>query len=108
MSKAIKTYKSDAMASVHEIVSGLHELGVLDKKTMREFDEACLTPIESFTPEEIRALREREEVSQMVFARHLNVSKDSVCKWESGAKHPAGASLKLLSLVKRKGLSAIA
>ena len=108
MGKRVKTYKSDAMESVHEIASGLHQLGVLDKKTMREFDEACLTPIESFTPEEIRALREREEVSQMVFARHLNVSKDSVCKWESGAKRPAGASLKLLSLVKRKGLSAIA
>jgi len=108
MGKPVKTYKSNAMASVHGIVSGLHEIGVLDKKTMRDFDEACLTPIESFTPEEIRALREREEVSQMVFARHLNVSKDSVCKWESGLKHPAGASLKLLSLVKRKGLSAIA
>lgn len=108
MGKRVKTYKSNALASAHGIVSGLHEMGVLDKQTMREFDEACLTPIESFTPEEIRALREREEVSQMVFARHLNVSKDAVCKWESGAKHPAGASLKLLSLVKRKGLSAIA
>lgn len=108
MGNAVKTYKNDAMASLHEIASGLHQLGVIEKKTMREFDEACLTPIESFTPEEIRALREREEVSQMVFARHLNVSKDSVCKWESGVKHPAGASLKLLSLVKRKGLSSIA
>jgi putative transcriptional regulator len=108
MAKAVKTYKSDAMASAHEIASGLYKLGLLDKKTMREFDEDCLTPIESFTPEQIRALREREEVSQMVFARHLNVSKDSICKWESGAKHPAGPSLKLLSLVKKKGLSAIA
>jgi len=107
MGKAVKTYKSNAMASAHEIASGLYSLGMIDKKTMREFDEGCLTPVEDFTPEAIRALREREEVSQMVFARHLNVSKDSVCKWESGAKHPAGSSLKLLSLVKKKGLSAI-
>ena len=108
MKNAIKTYKSEDLASVHEIASELHECGLLDKKTMRDFDEGCLTPIESFTPQEIRALREREEVSQMVFARHLNVSKDAVCKWESGVKYPAGASLKLLSLVKRKGLSSIA
>ena len=62
MAKAVKTYKSDAMASVHEIASGLHQLGVLDKKTMREFDEACLTPIESFTPEEIGRASCRERV----------------------------------------------
>lgn len=37
-----KHYKSDAMASIHEVAGGLHELGVLDQKTMGEFDEACL------------------------------------------------------------------
>jgi putative transcriptional regulator len=108
MKKMVRTYKSGAMASVHGIAAGLQNLGILDKKTMREFDEACLTPIQSFTPAEIRALREREEVSQTVFARYLNVSKDAVCKWESGTKHPAGAALKLLTLVQKKGLSAIA
>ncbi|MBT9589213.1 helix-turn-helix domain-containing protein [bacterium] len=102
-----RAYKSSVDASIHEIASGLHVLKVIDKQTMREFDEGCLTAIEDFTPEAIRALREREEVSQAVFARHLNVSKDSICKWESGAKHPAGPSLKLLSLVKKKGLTAI-
>lgn len=61
-----------------------------------------------FSPAEIRALREREEVSQDVFAHYLNVSKDSISKWECGVKHPAGSSLKLLSLVAKKGLEAIA
>lgn len=60
MGKLVKTYKSKALAAAHEIVSGLHELGLIDKKTMREFHEGCLTPIESFTSEEIRALRERD------------------------------------------------
>jgi putative transcriptional regulator len=64
--------------------------------------------VHAFTPEEIRALREREEVSQSVFAHHLNVSKESVSKWERGEKRPAGSSLKLLSLVQKKGLAAIA
>jgi len=103
-----RTYKSDAMAAIHETVSDYYAAGVIDKKTMRRFDESCLTPIYEFTPEEIRALREREQVSQSVFANHLNVSKDAVSQWERGAKHPAGPSLKLLSLIKRKGLSAIA
>jgi putative transcriptional regulator len=50
----------------------------------------------------------REEVSQSVFAHHLNVSKDSVSKWERGEKRPAGSSLNLLSLIQKKGLAAIA
>ena len=42
MSKAkAKTYKSEAMAAVHEIMEGLHDAGSIDKRTMREFDEAC-------------------------------------------------------------------
>ena len=45
MSKAkAKTYKSEAMAAVHEIMEGLHDAGSIDKRTMREFDEACLAP----------------------------------------------------------------
>jgi putative transcriptional regulator len=81
---------------------------MLDKQTMRQFDASCLTPVRQFTADEIRALREREEVSQTVFAQYLNVSKDSVSQWERGNKHPAGPSLKLLSLVAKNGLEAIA
>ena len=103
-----KTYKSDAFAAIHETVSDYCAAGVIDKQTMREFDEACLTPVREFTAEEIQALRKREQVSQAVFARYLNVSKDAVSQWERGEKRPAGSSLKLLSLIERKGLAAIA
>ena len=39
-----KTYKSEALAAVHEMMEGLHEAGSIDKQTLREFDEACLAP----------------------------------------------------------------
>lgn len=68
----------------------------------------ALPPIQEFSPEQIRALRKREQVSQSVFAHHLNISKESVSQWERGEKRPAGPSLKLLTLVKRKGLASIA
>jgi putative transcriptional regulator len=103
-----RTYKSDLLASVHEAAEGLARVGIIDKKTMREFDEACLTPVRPLKAKEILALREREGASQAVFARYLNVSPGVVTKWERGEKHPIGASLKLLSLVAKKGLSAIA
>ena len=107
MTRARK-YKSDIKAAIHEIAGGLRGVGMIDKQTMRRFDESCLTPIHQFSARQIRALREREEVSQTVFASYLNVTKGSVSKWERGEKKPAGPSLKLLSLVERKGLRAIA
>ncbi len=98
---------SDILAAMHESVVGLFEAGVIDKQTMREFDQLCLTPIHEFSPDDIRELREREHVSQAVFARHLNVTISLVSKWERGEKRPAGPSLKLLALVEHKGISAI-
>lgn len=106
--KKPKKYKSHIKEAIHEIATGLHSVGMIDRKTMREFDDSCLTPIHDFSADDIRALREREEVSQSVFASYLNVTKDSVSKWERGEKKPAGPSLKLLSLVERKGLAGIA
>jgi len=96
------------LGSVHNTVAGLHTAGLIDKATMREFDAMCLAPVEPLSPDEIRALREREQVSQPVFAHYLNVRKDAVSKWERGEKRPDGPSLKLLNLVKIKGLQSIA
>ncbi len=107
MTKA-RTYKSEALAAIHETVSDMFKAGVIDKQTMRRFDESCLTPVHEFSAAEIRAIREREGVSQTVFAHYLNVTKESVSQWERGQKKPAGSTLKLLSLVERRGLNAIA
>jgi putative transcriptional regulator len=107
MSKA-KQYRSSLTASIHETAEGLHSAGVMDKRTLREFDELCLTPVQPLAPEEIRALRLREGASQAVFARYLNVTTGLVSQWERGERRPQGASLKLLSLVAQKGLSTVA
>jgi putative transcriptional regulator len=103
-----KQYRSPVMASIHETAEGLHAAGVMDKQTMRKFDDTCLTPVRPLTPEEIRTLREREGASQAVFARYLNVTTGLISQWERGEKHPQGASLKLLSLVAKHGLGTVA
>jgi putative transcriptional regulator len=107
MSKKSKKYRSDAMAALHETMQDLRDGGIIDKRTMRRFDEACLTPIRPLKPKEIRAIREKERVSQSVFANYLNVTSSLVSKWERGEKRPSGPSLKLLSLVEKKGLAVV-
>ncbi len=103
-----KQYKSEALAAVHETALGLHEAGTMDKQTLKVFDEMCLTPVEQLTPDQIRQIRLREKASQAVFARYLNVTAGLVSQWECGKKHPRGASLKLLTLVAKKGLQSVA
>ena len=103
-----KKYRSDVLKAVHESARGLHRIGVIDAKTMREFDTSCLTTVIDLTPKQIAQVRKHTRVSQAVFAKHLNVSVTSVSKWERGEKKPRGASLKLLTLVQKKGLDAIA
>jgi len=103
-----KAYRSNALAAIHETASDLHDAQVMDKRTMRRFDELCLTPVRPLAADEIRALRERERVSQAVFARHLNVTTGLISQWERGEKRPLGPSLKLLTLVQEKGLASIA
>ena len=103
-----KQYRSPLMASIHETAEGLQAGGVMDKRTMREFDDLCLTPVRLLKPRQIRALRLREGASQAVFARYLNVTTGLVSQWERGEKHPQGASLKLLALVAKNGLQAVA
>jgi transcriptional regulator with XRE-family HTH domain len=48
-----------------------------------------------------------QRISQSVFALYLNVRPKLVSEWERGEKKPSGPSLKLLSIVKSKGLDAI-
>jgi putative transcriptional regulator len=103
-----KNYKSDAMASIHETMEALHKVGAIDKQTMRGFDDACLTPVRPLTAKQIKAIREREQVSQTVFANYLNVTPNLVSKWERGEKRPSGPALKLLSLVEKHGITAVA
>ncbi len=104
----VRVYKSEALAAVHETVQDMVDAGVVSKQTMREFDEMCLTKVDEMSPEEIRNLRLRENASQAVFARYLNVTTGLVSQWERGEKRPRGASLKLLTLVAKNGLRAVA
>ena len=107
-SKSLGKFYSPIAASVHRTVQGQDRTGTMSKTTMREFDKLCLTPIKKFMPEDIEALRRREEVSQSVFANYLGLSITLISQWERGEKKPGGASLKLLTLVEKNGLDWVA
>lgn len=100
--------RASVLAAIHETAQGLRDAGVVDRTTMKAFDDVCLTPVAPLSPKRIRAIRLREKASQAVFARYLNVTTGLVSQWERGEKHPRGASLKLLTLVDKNGLNSVA
>ena len=80
----IVRHKSDAMASVHEAIADLHGHGMVNKATMRHFDKLCLVGVPAYSAEEIRALRERLNISQNVLA---------CCRLSSASQKPDMANL---------------
>lgn len=100
-----KAKKLTMLEVAHQAAKDLYAANIMDATTMREFDALCLPPVENLTPKQIKSLRLREHVSQPVFAQYLNTSTSTVKQWEQGEKHPRGTSLKLLNLVKNKGLA---
>jgi putative transcriptional regulator len=105
---AKRKFNSDALEAIHSSASALFKVGAIDKATMRDFDETCLAITPTIAPAAIKQLRESNNVSQPVFARYLNTSESTIEKWETGAKKPSGAALKLLAVVQKHGLQILA
>ena len=55
-----RRYRGPLVAAIHETAQGLRSAGVMDKQTMREFDELCLDALTSAEAPGIRALRSAE------------------------------------------------
>jgi len=101
------TSNNRILSELHETTRGLHAAGLIDKRRMSEYDALCHLDVETMSPQKIKTLREAAHLSQAVFAAVLNTSVSTVQKWEIGEKRPSGPSLKLLSLIERKGLEVV-
>ena len=98
------TKAKSVLKVVHETARGLRDAGLMDAKTMRDFDVLCLPKVRILTASQIKRIRERNKASQAVFAAYLNTSVSTIQKWERGEKKPNGPSLKLLNLVAERGI----
>ncbi len=95
-----------------EMVRDQHKLGMvteyeLAQTTMRMLGRDALPKVPPLSPAQIVEVREQAGVSQAVLAGFLNVGVTTVSQWERGARRPTGTALKLLQVVKTKGLEAL-
>ena len=79
----------------------------LEQTTIRMLGRDALPKVKLLSPGEIAKVRERAGVSQAVMAGYLNVAVSTVSQWERGERRPTSTALKLLHVVKSKGLDTL-
>ena len=99
---------SDILDTAHELAGDLHRAGVIDAITMRRMDLLCLPPKPSISAADVARIRRKTRMSQPVFAILMNVGSSTVAQWEAGQRKPSGPSARLLDVIDRKGVEAVA
>jgi putative transcriptional regulator len=59
-----------------------------------------IKPVDTFNHNDIKRIRQRTGLSQVMFAGSLGVSPKTVEAWENGRNKPEGASRRLLEIVR--------
>jgi putative transcriptional regulator len=102
-----ETSESRKLEPVDSTAQDLREIGPIDIRMIRQRRDLRLIPSPDYSAEQIRELRKRYRISQSVLAALLNTSLNCIQKWEAGERSPKGASLRLLSILDRKGLEVL-
>jgi putative transcriptional regulator len=112
------TYHSKAREIIHGSMARLFLAGLLDKQSMLQFDQLCLSgpAIDPDTPQiepalqsavALRELRAREGVSIVTFAKYLKVAPQMVISWEAGTAQPSAIVAHRLAVITKDGLPAV-
>jgi putative transcriptional regulator len=98
--------------AIAEMAEDQRRLGLLDdaafqKLTLRRLGRESLPGDEPITGNEVREIRERANMSQGVFARHLRTTTGFVSKLERGETTASGPTLALLNVIRRRGIEVL-
>ncbi|MCL2478466.1 MAG: helix-turn-helix domain-containing protein, partial [Treponema sp.] len=69
-------------------------------KTHARKTRLTIKPVADYTNNDIKRIRQRTGLSQVMFAGSLGVSPKTVEAWENGRNKPEGASRRLLEIVR--------
>ena len=88
--------------SVYEsIMQGLTEAADYQQgKTRARKTRMVIKPVDTFNNDDIRLIRQKTGLSQVLFAGSLGVSPKTVEAWENGKNKPEGAYRRLLEIVR--------
>ncbi len=90
------------MSLFDEIKLGLEQAIEYNKGNLKaEKTTRSIAPLETFTSDEIKRIRNETGMTQALFAKYMGVSVKTVEAWESGKNHPVGSARRLLALTRK-------
>lgn len=78
-----------------------NELGEKLLKSIREMKAGKVARATQVAPNEVAAARMKTGLSQVQFAKALNISPRTLQEWEQGRRHPSGAAQALIQIALR-------
>ncbi|MCL2066793.1 MAG: helix-turn-helix domain-containing protein [Treponema sp.] len=89
------------MSVYNSIIQGLSEaMDYQNGKITARKTRLTIKPVVSFNNNEIKRIRQKTGLSQVMFAGSIGVSPKTVEAWENGRNKPEGASRRLLEVVR--------
>jgi len=89
------------MSVYQSIMQGLTEaVGYQQGKLSARKTRLSIKPVGTFNNDDIKRIRQKTGLSQVMFAGSLGVSPKTVEAWENGRNKPEGASRRLLEVVR--------
>ena len=85
------------------ILSGIDTDGRYTVHAGRKGQTYHVLPANPLSPDEIKGLREKANLSQREFADAIGVSVSAVSSWENGKKVPDGLACRYLDMLERDG-----
>lgn len=89
------------MSELYEgLMEGLNEAleYAKGKRTARK-RTIMVMPVKVYSADDVKRIRKKTGLPQVMFAEYLGVSHKTVEAWEAGRNHPSGAASRLLTLM---------
>jgi len=90
------------MSSLFEsIKQGLNEAVEYERGSLQnvKVDKITISPLHTFSADEIKSIRTKLSMTQRLFAEALGVSVKTVESWEKGTNRPSGIASRMLELL---------
>lgn len=89
------------MGVFNDIKLGLEQAIEYEKGTLKaKKTRLSILPLDTFSSDEIKSIRNKTGLTQVLFAKFMGVSVKTVEAWEAGRNQPDGAARRLLAITK--------
>lgn len=93
------------MSIYESVMKGLNEAlehaeGKTELRTVR-VSLKDIEPLPTYSPETIKQIRSKQEMTQVTFAKFMGVSTKTVEAWEAGQNQPNGPARRILAMLQQ-------